>query len=261
MDAVVIYLRGIPTRQALETSLSPRDPRQPWIMLSFEAPPLANSVFRTDYRSLNAVFNRTMFYRKDSDVIVPHGFVVRRGTDSALLPDQWHVQPVLNSHKTSRKLAVTFISNCKDVGGRLSYIHELQQHMTVDVYGKCGHLKCGKSMYVEHRYDPTKEKCLRMAGMNYLFYFSFENSLCKDYITEKLYNVLYYPIVPVVYGAGNYSSVLPPHSYIDARQYSPFKLARKLLHLADTPKVNTLKNISLFLVSVIGRTSQYMNIH
>lgn len=56
-------------------------------------------------------------------------------------------------------------------------------------------------------------------------------------MTEKLYNLLYYPIVPVVLGAAEYPLLMPPHSYINARDYSPAQLAQKLLHLAHHPKV------------------------
>ena len=39
---------------------------------------------------------------------------------------------------------------------------------------------------------------------NYMFYFSFENSLCLDYVTEKFFEMLKYNMVPVVYASANY---------------------------------------------------------
>ena len=48
-----------------------------------------------------------------------------------------------------------------------------------------------------------------------MFYLSFENSICRDYTTEKFWEILRRNIVPVVLGGGNYSSIAPYHSNID----------------------------------------------
>lgn len=236
VDAVVVYLRGIPSRQRLLQELAPRDPTQPWIISTFEAPPRANSIHHTDYRTLGGIFNRTMLYRRDADVVVPHGFIVHQD-EAALLPRSWRVPPPIhpgNFH--ARKMVVAFISNCKANSGRLEYAKALQKHIAVDIYGKCGTLECGHSLYVDHRYDPTLDRCLQAAGEGYLFYLAFESSLCTDYVTEKLYNLMFYPIVPIVLGSANYSAALPPNSYIDAQHYRPRQLAVKLRAIAENPK-------------------------
>jgi alpha-1,3-fucosyltransferase len=54
---------------------------------------------------------------------------------------------------------------------------------------------------------------------------SFENAVCPDYVTEKLFKILAHDIVPVVYGGPDYSQHAPPHSYIDARKFKPKYLA------------------------------------
>ena len=59
--------------------------------------------------------------------------------------------------------------------------------------------------------------CMPMVGDNYKFYLSFENSLCRDYITEKFWKVLSYNVVPLVFGGGNYSLYAPKKSYIDVQ--------------------------------------------
>ena len=51
------------------------------------------------------------------------------------------------------------------------------------------------------------------------FYFAFENSLCEDYITEKFWKVLNFNVIPVVLNGVNMSTVAPPHSYIDIKQF------------------------------------------
>jgi hypothetical protein len=66
----------------------------------------------------------------------------------------------------------------------------------------------------------------------FFFNFSFENSLCSDYVTEKLFKVLEYDVIPIVLGAGDYSKMAPPHSYIDVQGFeSPEKLADYLKYL------------------------------
>ena len=51
------------------------------------------------------------------------------------------------------------------------------------------------------------------------FYLAFENSLCRDYITEKFWKVLSYNVVPVVLNGVNMTKVAPPHSYIDIKDF------------------------------------------
>ena len=61
---------------------------------------------------------------------------------------------------------------------------------------------------------------------------SFENSFCRDYVSEKFFKVLEYDIVPVVFGRANYSKIAPAKSYIDAQDFeTPQKLAEYLQYL------------------------------
>lgn len=63
-------------------------------------------------------------------------------------------------------------------------------------------------------------------------HFSFENSHCDDYVSEKFFKVLSSDIVPLVLGKGNYSKMAPARSFIDVQKYkSPRSLARYLKYL------------------------------
>lgn len=178
-----------------------------------------------------------MYYTNNADIRIPHGFIVRRGLDASLLPPMWRRPNIVEQDNfASRKVAVSFISHCHDSAGRLPYILELEKHTQVDRYGKCGTKKCGRSMNVDRPFVLADE-CQQLAGKNYLFFLAFENALCEDYVTEKLYILLYHPIVPVVLGAANYETIMPPHSYINALYYTPQQLAQKLNHLAKHPEV------------------------
>ncbi|XP_069172831.1 3-galactosyl-N-acetylglucosaminide 4-alpha-L-fucosyltransferase FUT3-like isoform X1 [Procambarus clarkii] len=235
-DVVLIHLRSVASREKVLVDLGPRDPSQPWVMFEPETHLQSNVLFHTNYKLLDGFFNRTMHHRRDSDILVLHGFIVGRGRDASFLPPSWRQDPVLFPNKTRRKLAVAFVSNCKDNSGRLQYIRTLKKYARVDVYGRCGGHKCGSSRYAEHAYKPATDPCMRMAGDSYLFYLAFENALCTDYVTEKLYNLLYYPLIPVVLGAANYSALMPPGSYINALHYTPKQLAYKMKYLADHPQ-------------------------
>ena len=51
------------------------------------------------------------------------------------------------------------------------------------------------------------------------FYISFENAICKDYITEKTFNALKLNTIPIVLGGVNYTAELPPGSVINAAEF------------------------------------------
>ena len=110
----------------------------------------------------------------------------------------------------------------------------------VDIYGACGTLKnCTRKEEIA---------CWDIVEHDYFFYLSFENSLCKDYITEKFFHAYKRNIVPVVLGgalddkenSSDYINGLgtPPHSFIDARQHSsPKSLAKYLNELYASPQL------------------------
>ncbi|XP_053206522.1 glycoprotein 3-alpha-L-fucosyltransferase A-like [Panonychus citri] len=124
------------------------------------------------------------------------------------------------------------VSHCHAPSGRHEYVEELARYIDVDIYGECGPFKCPRSEG-SHCYEYFEKK--------YRYYLSFENSICNDYFTEKLLNLLNYTIIPIVLGGGNYSYVLPNHSYIDALSFkSPRDLAMLLLSLsADERRYNS----------------------
>lgn len=116
------------------------------------------------------------------------------------------------------------VSHCSTSGQREIIVDKLKKFINVDIFGDCGTLKCDKTQ---------EEGCYDKIGKEYLFYLSFENSLCKDYATEKFTNPLKYNLVPIVYGGGNYSAILPyPNSFIDVNDYKSAKnLADHLQYL------------------------------
>lgn len=63
----------------------------------------------------------------------------------------------------------------------------------------------------------------------YKFYLALENSLCKDYVTEKFFRFLHRDVVVIALGAANYTQFVPRDTYIDVREFrSPKDLASRL---------------------------------
>ena len=76
--------------------------------------------------------------------------------------------------------------------------------------------------------------CHDYLAENYKFYLAFENSLCVDYVTEKLWSQLQRDIVPVTYAWINNSDAFPPNSYINALDFESVKdLADYLIYLDE----------------------------
>ena len=85
------------------------------------------------------------------------------------------------------EFAATLISSCGAPSSRSSYINELQNYIAINLFGKCG------------RPCPTDQNCREYISKNYKFFLVFENSLCRDYITEKFFNTLRYDIIPGIF--------------------------------------------------------------
>ena len=99
------------------------------------------------------------------------------------------------------------------------------QFIDVDIYGSCGTKRCPR----------TNSDCQEKLNTEYKFYLAFENSNCKDYITEKFYvNGLKNHILPVVMGARkeDYLRSAPQKSFIHVDDFdSPEDLAKYLKEL------------------------------
>ncbi|XP_017881592.1 alpha-(1,3)-fucosyltransferase C-like [Ceratina calcarata] len=213
-----------------------RSPWQWYVFVNLESPtnrPLINN-FYEDY------FNLTMTYRLDSDITWNYGIVRDANNERIVAPSKNPVWNAFNNQlgehekveeskniRRKTKPIVWFVSNCMAESGREKYVNELAKYMQVDVYGKCGRMSC-----------PFSKDCFaEVTEPNYFFYLSFENSLCNDYVTEKLYNALRYDVVPIVYSGANYSLFAPPRSYINVLDFdSPRDLAKYLKKLIENPK-------------------------
>jgi hypothetical protein len=222
-DAVVFHFRSGSELDHLPIF---RRPHQLYVYLNFESAIRSRSDFPWG-KLPRHFFNLTATYRLDSDLVeTTYGgfqFVPKEKLIVQQKADDWTNYYGINiTSKT--KIAAWFVSNCKTLVNREGYVRELRKYISVDVFGKCleNPKSCPRKKHVE---------CDAMLKRDYLFYLSFENSFCPDYVTEKLYRAFETGTIPVVFGGANYSLFAPPHSYINARDFKTPKLLAEYLIL------------------------------
>ncbi|NXL95053.1 FUT9 fucosyltransferase, partial [Alectura lathami] len=187
-----------------------RPPFQKWIWMNLESPT------HTPQKSgIEHLFNLTLTYRRDSDIQVPYGsMMVGTGSFTYEVPSK-------------EKLVCWVVSNWNPEHARVKYYNELSKYIEIHTYGQAfGDYINDKNLI------PTIATCK--------FYLSFENSIHKDYITEKLYNALLAGSVPVVLGPSreNYENYVPADSFIHVEDFlSPRELAEYLLMLDKNNKM------------------------
>lgn len=198
-DVVVFHNRElVQRRQKLPLEL-PRPQGQRWAWMSLEAPDHNGNL-----RQYANVFNMTITYRRDADVTVPYGEVQPRQAERHQVQD-----PPLNKSV----LVCWVVSNYREHQKRSEVYRELKAAVPVQIYGRWT-----KKPLASRALLPTISRCH--------FYLSFENSLSKDYITEKLWRNAYQGgAVPVVLGPppDDYKTVAPPHSFIHVDEFASVK--------------------------------------
>ncbi|XP_067670447.1 glycoprotein 3-alpha-L-fucosyltransferase A-like [Haliotis asinina] len=212
-DAVIVHGVNLPS-----SKYPNRNRNQVWILYGWESPHHygKDTVFRSDW---NGRFNWTLTYRLDSDIPFPYNRILYTGGTV-------NISDVLR--RKSRSIA-WFVSNCGTPSKRELYVKELQKYIDVDIYGACRQNKS---------FDCPRERsfgCLSMLNTTYRFYLSFENSLCKDYITEKFYNTFMTSAIPIVRGGADYARLLPEGTFINTASFdSPKSLAKYIKYLERT---------------------------
>ncbi|KAK6180435.1 hypothetical protein SNE40_012593 [Patella caerulea] len=217
-DAAVFYDVDLP----LKTPPKRIKQDQIWVVSGWESPHHTRSQVFSNPGWRNQI-NWTMTYRLDSDIPVPYGLVTKSENMS-----NKNYSAIMNN-KT--KLVAWVVSNCNTPGKRWKYVQQLKEIVPVDVFGKCSSSNPGD--------------VFGMINKTYKFYLSFENSLCKDYITEKFFRRQKLDVVLITRGVGNYSKFYPQESFINSNNFkNAHELGKFLLKLDknNTAYVNYLKS-------------------
>ncbi|CAG9782532.1 unnamed protein product [Diatraea saccharalis] len=186
-------------------------------------------------------FNWTATYKLNSDIPYPY-LLIKNNKGEIVGPKvnmEWVEEystiddELADKLKSKTKAIAWFVSSCSVRSKRNKFVKIFRKALShyrldIDVYGKCGTFKCP----IE-----KKEDCHKMLEKDYFFYLSMENSFAEDYITEKVLTALQHNIVPILYGAANYTRFLPPGSYLDARKQNVKSLADIVARLIEYPNM------------------------
>ncbi|XP_008330255.1 alpha-(1,3)-fucosyltransferase 9-like isoform X3 [Cynoglossus semilaevis] len=187
---------------------SPRPKFQRWIWLNMDTPPNTRKIL-----GIESLFNLTSSYRKDADIPVRWHLTVKK------IPDPEYIPP-------KKAQLVCWIVKRSDLdtktGDSYSFYKELSKYLKVEIY------------------DPSDE---RVKGDDYFqtvgsckFFLSFEESVHRDYITEKFNGPLASGTVPVALGPSrkNYEKFVPGTSFIHVNDFpDAFSLAEFLMKLDE----------------------------
>lgn len=160
VDAVIF--KSIPDNIKRGSNLK----NQVWIFYQLE------SSIHSERISKHNFVNWTATYRSDSVITAPYEKFVTFANISNLPK-----YPIKNYAYRKTKLVAWFVSNCGAENGRSEYVKELKHYIKVDIYGYCGTLHCKRG----------HKLCFEKLRKEYKFYLAFENSNCRDYITEKFF--------------------------------------------------------------------------
>jgi alpha-1,3-fucosyltransferase len=172
-----------------------RPAKQKWVFVLYEAP--TNSAERRDFDEFDGIFNATSTYTHDSDFSCNKDVLEWIRSSSFNRFTRFNEEVALEAIERREMAAAALISNCGASSRRIEYIREIQKYIRVDVFGGCGK-ECPKSVG-----NATRD-CMEVLSRKYKFYLAFENSICRDYITEKFFRQLNHYIIPVTLGGGPY---------------------------------------------------------
>lgn len=203
-------LKDLPRRDNLD---------QKWVLMAREPQAF---YYPEQLKQLKDLFNLTVTFQRDSDVVIPYGGYWKHSPGSLA----YRAKMKLDYLTGKNKKVAWVVSNCKTSSKREDYVEELQKYIAVDIYGKCGNLSTHTKSANGFRDEIAKQ---------YKFYIAFENSDCDDYISEKFWNSLHIGIIPIVRGQrAKFKQLTPPNSFIHTDSFiTPKNLAKYLNEISS----------------------------
>ena len=152
--------------------------------------------------------------------------------------------PAVPFQKRRKTPLATLISNCHARSGRTPFNAELSKFIEVHNYGACLHNKelPPDIKKLNQKSNEAGQKTEELLA-EYVFYLSLENSICTDYITEKLGRSFRFGTLPIVASVNNvlpdYSKITPNgHTVVNILSFKTVEeVARRLKEIANTERL------------------------
>ncbi|XP_053607476.1 4-galactosyl-N-acetylglucosaminide 3-alpha-L-fucosyltransferase 9-like [Plodia interpunctella] len=236
VDAVLVHIM-----HGIYPKVQNRSINQKWVFLNDESPKYAFSkaAHVQHLKNWSNVFNWSMTYRSNADVPVPYGRTVALDVpvkENVTYESIAELIPNLQ-YKRSDVLVAVVMSNCH-VSHRMKFLEELQKYIKIHIYGLCSPDR--KERCKGH----FREDCKDIN--HYYFYLVMENSMCRQYLSEKAFHLAYGKgAIPIILGPSLHDckTLLPPNSFIHSDDFISYKV------LADKIK------------SIINNVKDYLSYH
>jgi hypothetical protein len=187
-DLVLVHM----INDKIENIPKNRPNSQQWVFVLYEPPKLTT---RYNYNKYNNVFNMTSTYRIDSDF---PGFF--QSQSDIKWREASSIRSNYNYYSGKSGFAVIIIDDySNDRSLRMKFVNNLKKHIPIDIYGP-NHNPCP----LAYSNGTLEINCRKILAYEYKFFLTFENSVCKDYITDTFFDTIQYNTVPVTYGSGPY---------------------------------------------------------
>lgn len=224
---------------SLKYDLPKRPPGQLWAFLNGEA---QKSITQKTLDDFDGIFNYSLTYLRTSE-FADGGYAFASKFYRKSNPTYIDFATVRRKSPygvSSNVTALWMVSNCQAQppfavqSGRMEYAQKLSQFIKLDVQTRrstCLNRLMNLSVPLNMADSPDYDQ--------YWFYLAFENSLCRDYITEKFWKVITTAksAIPIVMGGldvSDYERIAPPNSFLHVKNFtSPEHLAHHLKHIVS----------------------------
>ncbi|XP_027681295.2 alpha-(1,3)-fucosyltransferase 10 [Chelonia mydas] len=199
----------------------PRKRHHDWALFHEESP---KNNYKLFHKPTITLFNHTATFSRHSHLPLTTQYL--EGIE--VIKSLRYMVPLQKKNSLRKGLAplVYVQSDCDPPSDRDSYVRELMSYIQVDSYGECLHNR-DLPQHLKNPASMDDGNFYRILAQ-YKFILAFENAVCEDYITEKLWRPLKLGVVPVYYGSPSITDWLPSNK--SAILVTRFSHPRELAH-------------------------------
>lgn len=210
----------------------PRRSNDLWALYHEESP---KNIPLLAFNNTISIFNLTSTFSRNSHIPL----TLQHLHDLADIFDLKHYQSVGDKNLIQRQQNLAPIlylqSSCDTLSDRDQYVAKLKKFIPIDCYGRC--LK-NKQLPddLDHNYlDKLESDELMRFIAKYKFMITYENAVCDDYISEKLWRALQAGVVPIYFGSPTIRDWLPyPKAAILISDFASPKALADYIHKLDS---------------------------